>query len=132
MDQHANHELTVGDLSGVVFSAGRVFNDLSVSRPATVEFLRTGSVEGITAEHDLALLEDLRDLAQLVIDHGQAGGSIDTGFVRGVNARISRSGALHPESSGVAIGESESALAMGNTRRRLSPRPTWSSYSIGL
>lgn len=96
MDQHANHELTVADLSTVVFSAGRVFNDLSVSRPATEEFLRTGSVEGITTKHDLALLEDLRDLAQFVIDHGQAGASIDTGFVRGVNARITRSGALHP------------------------------------
>lgn len=96
MDQHADHELTVADFSVVVFSAGRVFNGLSVSRPATVEFLRTGSVEGITTEHDLALLEDLRDLAQLVIDHGQARQRIDTGFVRGVNARITRSGALHP------------------------------------
>ncbi|MGJ9426865.1 Fic family protein [Nesterenkonia halotolerans] len=96
MNQYADQRLTVADLSTVVFSAGRVFNDLSASRPATEEFLRTGKVEGISSAHDLALLEDLRDLSQLAIDHGQARGSIDTGFVRCVNARITRSGALHP------------------------------------
>ncbi|MGJ9425960.1 Fic family protein [Nesterenkonia halotolerans] len=96
MNQHADPRLTVADLSTVVFSAGRVFNDLSASRPATEEFLRTGTVENISSAHDLALLEDLRDLSQLAIDHGGARGGIDTGFVRCVNARITRSGALHP------------------------------------
>lgn len=96
MDQHGDQILIVADLSAAVFSAGRAFNDLSASLPATEEFLRAGSLKGITSKHDLALLEDLRDLSQLVIDHGQARGRIDTGFVRRVNATITRSGALHP------------------------------------
>lgn len=96
MDQHGDQILIVFDLSAAVFSAGRAFNDLSASLSATEEFLRTGSLKGITSKHDLALLEDLRDLSQLVIDHGQTRGRIDTGFVRRVNATITRSGALHP------------------------------------
>lgn len=96
MNHQADKRLTVAHFSAVVYSAGRIFNGLSTCRPATEEFLRTGSVEGITTEHDLALLEDLRDLSQFVIDHCQARRGIDTGFVRGMNARIIRSGALHP------------------------------------
>jgi hypothetical protein len=96
MAPHARQKHSVADLSAVVHSAGRVFNGLSTSRACTDEFLRSGSLEGITTEHDLALLEDLRDLSQFVIDHCQARRSIDTGFVCGMNARIIRSGALHP------------------------------------
>lgn len=79
----------------MVYSAGKVFDGLSVSRRDTENFLRSGSLEGVASRADLALLEDLRDAAQFVIDHA-VGGSLDAGFVRAVNATLTRSGALHP------------------------------------
>lgn len=86
--------LTVADLAGVVYSAGKVFDGLATGRLDTENFLRSGSLDGITSRADLALLEDLRDAAQFVIDH--TGRKIDSAFVRAVNATITRSGALHP------------------------------------
>ena len=86
--------LTVADLAGVVYSCGKVFDGLSTGRLDTESFLRSGSLDGVASRADLALLEDLRDAAQFVIDH--AGCTIDSTFVRAVNATITRSGALHP------------------------------------
>jgi len=86
--------LTVADLEGVVYSCGKVFEGLSAGRLVTENFLRSGSLDGISSRADLALLEDLRDAAQFVIDH--AGRKIDSAYVRAVNATITRSGALHP------------------------------------
>lgn len=86
--------LTIADLAGVVYSAGKVFDGLSISRLDTEIFLRAGRLDEVPPRADLALLEDLRDTAQLIIDH--AGHTIDSTFVRTVNATITRSGALHP------------------------------------
>ena len=86
--------LTVADLTEVVYSAGTVFDGLSVSRLDTENFLRSRRLVEAPSRADLALLEDLRDAAQFVIDH--AGRTIDAAFVRAVNATITRSGALHP------------------------------------
>ena len=86
--------LTVADLAAVVYSSGKVFDGLSTGRLDTENFLRSGSLDGVASRADLALLEDLRDAAQFVIDH--AGRTIDAGFVRAVNGTITRSGALHP------------------------------------
>lgn len=86
--------LTVADLAGVVYSSGKVFDGLSAGRLDTENFLRSGSLDGIASRADLALLHDLRDAAQFVIDH--CGLTIDAAFVRSVNATITRSGALHP------------------------------------
>ncbi|WP_235615450.1 Fic family protein [Mycobacterium avium] len=86
--------LTVADLAAVVYSSGKVFDGLSTGRLDTENFLRSGSLDGVASRADLSLLQDLRDAAQFVIDH--AGLTIDAGFVRAVNATITRSGALHP------------------------------------
>ncbi len=86
--------LTVADLAAVVYSSGKVFDGLSTGRLDTENFLRSGSLDGVASRADLALLEDLLDAAQFVIDH--AGRTIDSDFVRAVNATITRSGALHP------------------------------------
>lgn len=86
--------LTVVDLAPVVYTAGKVFDGLSVGRLDTENFLRFGRLDGMVSRADLALLEDLRDAAQYVVDH--AGRTIDSEFVRAVNATIARSGALHP------------------------------------
>ena len=86
--------LGVTDLAGVVYSSGKVFDGLTASRHGTVNFLRSGSLDGITSRSDLALLQDLRDVSQFIIDNRQA--PIDSTYVREVNAKITRSGPLHP------------------------------------
>lgn len=86
--------ITVTDLAGVVYSSGKVFDGLSAGRLDTENFLRSGSTEGITSRADLALLEDLRDVAALILDGARQ--PTDAAFVRRINAAITRSGALHP------------------------------------
>lgn len=86
--------LTVNDLAAVVYSSGKVFDGLSTGRLDTENFLRSGSLEGITSRSDLSLLQDLRDVAQFIVDHADRKLSAD--YVRAVNGKITRSGALHP------------------------------------
>lgn len=86
--------LSVADFATVVYSAGKVFDGLSVGRLETENFLRSGRLEGVASRVDVALLEDLCDAAQFVIDHPKR--AIDAEFVRAVNATITRSGALRP------------------------------------
>ena len=86
--------IEVVDLAGVVYSSGKVFDGLSTGRLDTESFLRSGSLAGVRSRADLALLEDLRDVAQFIIDHRAE--PIDVKFVRAVNAKITRSGAIHP------------------------------------
>ncbi len=88
--------MTVAELSPVIYSAGRVFDDLSASSEATEEFLRAGSSMFIRSRADLALLEDLRDIAQRILDHAGAGRGVDAALVCDLNATITRSGPLHP------------------------------------
>lgn len=86
--------ITVSDLAGVVYSSGKVFDGLSTGRLDTENFLRSGSLAGVTSRSDLALLEDLRDVSQFIIDHGDR--PVDVTFVKAVNAQLTRSAALHP------------------------------------
>ncbi|MGF7123317.1 Fic family protein [Rhodococcus sp. TAF43] len=86
--------IIVADLTGVVYTSGKVFDGLAVGRLDTENFLRSGSLAGICSRADLALLEDLRDVAQFVIDHHDQ--PVDAPYVRAINAQITRSGALHP------------------------------------
>ncbi len=86
--------INITDLAGVVYSSGKVFDGLTTSRRDTENFLRSGSLTGIFSRADLALLEDLRDVAQFIIDHHDQ--PIDATYVRAVNAQITRRGALHP------------------------------------
>ncbi|MFT4165894.1 MAG: Fic family protein [Microlunatus sp.] len=84
----------IADLAGVVYSSGKVFNGLSTGRLDTENFLRSGSLSGIASRSDLALLEDLRDVASLIIEHADR--PVNAAFVRQINAQITRTGALHP------------------------------------
>ncbi|OUS97396.1 Fic family protein [Rhodococcus sp. NCIMB 12038] len=86
--------ITVADLAGAVYSSGKVFDGLSTGRLDTENFLRSGSLAGVSSRADLALLEDLRDVAQFIIDRHEQ--PIDADYVRAINAQITRSGALHP------------------------------------
>lgn len=84
----------VTELAAVIYSSGKVFDGLQTGRLDTETFLRSGSIEGIASRADLALLEDLRDVAAFVLT--SAGDAIDADYVRKVNAQITRSGPLHP------------------------------------
>jgi prophage maintenance system killer protein len=90
--------IDVTTLAGVVYSCGKVFDGLATGRLDTEQFLRSGSLEGITSRSDLALLEDLRDVSQFIIDQSQHQPPelITVDLVRAVNAKITRSGAIHP------------------------------------
>lgn len=86
--------INVADLAAAVYSSGKVFDGLATGRLDTENFLRSGDLAGVSSRSDLALLEDLRDVAQFIIDHHDD--SIDAEYVCAVNAQITRSGALHP------------------------------------
>lgn len=88
--------ITITDLASVVYSAGKVFDGLRTGRLSTAEFLRSGNTQGISSRADLALLEDLRDVASFVVDHARPQVVVDGRFVRSLNEQITRSGALHP------------------------------------
>ncbi|WP_349827272.1 Fic family protein [Brevibacterium litoralis] len=87
-------DIDVVDLVGLVYSSGKVFDGLSTGRLDTENFLRSGSLDGVTSRSDLALLEDLRDAARFIID--QAGAPVDTNYVRTLHAQMTRSAALRP------------------------------------
>lgn len=86
--------INLTDLAGVVYSSGKVFDGLSTGRLDTENFLRSGDLGGVSSRADLALLEDLRDVAEFILEHGAH--PVDAAYVRAVNARIIRSGAIHP------------------------------------
>ncbi|MFI6432916.1 Fic family protein [Rhodococcus oryzae] len=86
--------INITDLTGVVHTAGKVFDGLAVGRFDTENFLRSGNLAGASSRADLALLKDLRDVAQFVVDHHDQ--PIDERYVLSVNAQITRSGALRP------------------------------------
>ncbi|MCJ0899146.1 Fic family protein [Rhodococcus sp. ARC_M13] len=86
--------ITITDLAGAIYSAGTVFDGLAAGRLDTENFLRSGSLAGVSSRSDLSLLEDLRDVAHFIIDHHHQ--PIDPAYVCAANASLTRSGALHP------------------------------------
>ena len=88
--------LSTGDLVGVIYSSGKVFDGLGTDRLDTESFLRNGETRGIASRADLALLEDLRDAMQFVIDSRDNEQPVDGTFVRQINQRLTRSAALRP------------------------------------
>lgn len=86
--------LTLTDLTGVVYSAGKVFDGLSSNRLSTERFLASNSTDGINSKQDLFLLQDLRDVATTVLE--RAGAPVDADLLISLNSRITRSGSLHP------------------------------------
>ncbi|ATU20629.1 Fic family protein [Bifidobacterium choerinum] len=85
--------LDTKQLAGLLYSMGHTFDNLSSTYIATEEFLRTNNPRVIGSRADLALLEDLRDASSYAL-HEPA--PLDAAFVKGVNARLSRTAALEP------------------------------------
>ncbi|MDR2929342.1 MAG: hypothetical protein LBV06_00290 [Propionibacteriaceae bacterium] len=86
--------IRIEDLADVVYASGSVFNGLSANRLDTRDFLATGSTKGVTSRADLALLEDLKDVAHYVASHTEQ--PVDLDYVIAVNSAMTRSGALIP------------------------------------
>ena len=86
--------LTVVGLAPVVYSAGTVFERLQVGREATRAFLCSGDLSSILSRADLALLEDLRDAAQYVLDHTDE--PVGGRFAVGLNTVMTRSASTRP------------------------------------
>ncbi|MHA3683752.1 Fic family protein [Leucobacter sp. HY1908] len=78
----------------MIYSSGKVLDGLQTGRLDTENFLRTGSLEGISSRADLALLEDLRDAATFILAPDDT--QFDARYVCSINATITRSGPLHP------------------------------------
>ena len=91
--------LTLIDLCDVIYSAGHVFDDLQCTREDTAEFLKVGSVNAIRHNvighsGDVALLQDLRDVAAFIINQPCA--ELDAAYLCALNSTITRSGPIHP------------------------------------
>ena len=61
--------ITITDLAGAIYSAGTVFDGLAAGRLDTENFLRSGSLAGVSSRSDLSLLADQRGVAPLIIAH---------------------------------------------------------------
>lgn len=87
--------LSTRQLTGVLYSMGRTFDNLSSTYMATREFLRTNNPAVIGSRQDLALLQDLRDAASWTLHYDYENG-IDVDYVCSINAQLTRTAAIEP------------------------------------
>lgn len=87
-------QIDVVDFAPVVYSCGKVFDGLQTGRLDTEDFLRTGTTSGISSMQDLALLSDLKQAAELVIEHRPH--PVDVDFLIRLNTSMTRSASIEP------------------------------------
>ncbi|OIR44516.1 Fic family protein [Corynebacterium sp. NML120713] len=80
----------------VIYSAGKVFDNLRTGRLATEAFLANGSTAGIASRADLQLLQDLQDVAKIALRAKHDRQPVTAELVCALNAAMTRSAALHP------------------------------------
>lgn len=88
--------MSTKSLEATLYDMGLTFNNLSSTRLATTEFLRTGNPAVLGSRDDLALLEDLRDAARVVTRYDYAHDDFSLAFVRQINGAMTRSAAITP------------------------------------
>ncbi|MFT8704584.1 Fic family protein [Bifidobacterium aquikefiricola] len=86
--------MTVHGLSKLLYEMGRTFDNLSSTRLATEEFLRTNNPKVLGSRNDLALLSDLKDAADYALKYAQR--SIDFAYLCGINAQMTRTASIEP------------------------------------
>lgn len=84
------------DLVEVIYTAGRVFENLRTGRVDTDSFLRNGDTSGIVSRADLELLRDLRTAAEVAVDARINRQTPSAELAVQINAAMTRSAALHP------------------------------------
>ena len=88
--------LRMDDFASVIYSAGKVFDNLRTGRLATEKFLANGSTAGIASRADLQLLQDLQDAAKIAARAKHDRQPVTAELVCALNAAMTRSAALHP------------------------------------
>lgn len=88
--------LQTESLVAVLYSAGKVFDNLQSGRLATEAFLKAGDISGIASRADLQLLEDLQGAGHVVAQAKREGREVSAELVREINSAMTRSAALHP------------------------------------
>lgn len=88
--------LRTDKLDAVIYSAGKVFENLQSGWPATAAFLENGTTDGISSRADLQLLQDLQAAARVALRIKRGGETIAATHVCEIHAAMTRSAALHP------------------------------------
>lgn len=88
--------LDTGKLTDVIYTAGRVFDNLRSDRLATGSFIASGDIRGISSRADLELLKDLNDAAKVVIKCFKDNSPLSADVIISVNKAMTRSAALQP------------------------------------
>lgn len=96
MSQGASASLSTKKLSELLYSMGHTFDNLSSTRLATEEFLRTGNPEVLGSKQDLDLLKDLQDASSFALHYDYATQPFDVSYLSGINAQLKRTAAIEP------------------------------------
>lgn len=83
-------------LVDVIFTAGKVFENLRCDRQSTHAFITTGDLRGITSRADLELLSDLSDATEPLISFHNSGTPLTPEVIIAINKAMTRWGAIHP------------------------------------
>jgi hypothetical protein len=88
--------LDTGKLTDVIYTAGKVFDNLRSDRLATQSFISNGDIRGIASRADLELLKDLNDAAKIILECHNNNISLSPSVVISINSAMTRSAALRP------------------------------------
>ena len=83
-------------LVDVIFTVGKVFENLRCDYQAAHAFITTGALRGITSRSDLELLRDLSDATEALISFHNSGTPLTPEVIIAINKAMTRWGALHP------------------------------------
>ena len=83
-------------LVDVIFTVGKVFENLRCDYQAAHAFITTGALRGITSRSDLELLSDLSDATEPLISFHNSGTPLTPEVIIAINKAMTRWGALHP------------------------------------
>ena len=99
----------IHDLAEVIYTAGKVFDNLRTGRLGTDSFLRSGDTDGIASRADLELLRDLRAAAEVAVVARISRETPSAEIAVQINAAMTRSAALRPgvlrtDDQGIGVG----------------------------
>lgn len=89
-------------LTEVIYTAGKVFDNLRSDRLATQSFVASGDTSGISSRADLELLNDLNDAAHVIIEISKGSKyhkdqtPLTPQTIVDINSAMTRFAALHP------------------------------------
>jgi hypothetical protein len=93
---HLPAALSTRQLTELLYSMGHTFDNLSSTRLATEEFLRTGNPEVLGSKQDLNLLEDLQEASSFALHYDYTSKPFDLSYLCAINAHLKRTAAIDP------------------------------------